>query len=269
MHLKRVITVCLMIVVLCSLASCNIFHNQKDSKPETAYPVEIGWNIKPTLDGPIVPSQIPYYMASAIYQKDAYASETTGETIAKVIINYKQTIKATTYKEGNCAYIYNDSHSTLVDAYLEAYFNDRVQYRESSKADFKDVSYEEYQNEYGIIPTTIQIDGYVINTHSVLSVEKQSRNTFIINLDGEVAGGNNKINMKKLGNLLDYPVYDRLVMIATIDDDFFPITIRVQATYHVRIAVLGRVKCEQDYTISYRELSDEERLVLSSPPKKE
>ena len=268
MYLKKTITFILILIVLCFISGCHR-NNQKKAMSDDVEPVIYPIEDK-TLDDSwwfAYVEDVPKAIQEAIYQRESYVAETTGQTVAKVIFDYTQTIKAATYKAGDYAYVYNDSHSALVDAYLEAYFNKSVQYRETKKATFKDVSYEDYQSQYGIIPTTRQIDGYVMNHESIISVKKQSRNEFIITLDGEIAGKNNKINMKELGHLLDYPVFDELVMTVTLEDDLFPISIHLHAIYHAQVAVLGRVKCVQDYTINFRAISDEERLFISSPPK--
>ena len=263
LYLRKIIKALLVLVLLLSVVSCKKKQEENNTLPTTIEPTSIVAYYDVTLDN-VNASSVPFLIQDAIYNKDEYETSTTGQTVAKVLIKYTQKIKSAVYKSGNKAYLLNESNSTLVNAYLECYFGDNVKYREKSSGDYKTVSYEEYHNLYGIIPTTKQVDGYIFTLDSIISVVQEDRNVYLITINGELAGGNNKINMKQIGGLKDYPVFESLTMRITIDEDFFPTEIKLSAKYSVKMALIGNANCFQEYTVTFKALSDEGRSVLQN-----
>lgn len=262
--LQKILKSLLIIILLLSVSGCK-------KKQESAEPLTPRQNEEPqyekqagtTLDN-VEALDVPFLIQDAIYNKEAYESETSGQTVAKVLIKYTQKIKAVIYKNGKNAYLLNESNSTLVNAYLECYFGEAVRYREKNNEAYKSVSYDDYQAIYGIIPTTRQVDGYIFTKEGIISVTKEDRNVYTIVLDGEVVGTNNKINMKRIGNLKDYPTFESLSMRITLGEDFFPIEIRLNAKYKVSMALVGNANCNQEYVVTFRALSDAGRSILEN-----
>ena len=58
-------------------------------------------------------------------------------------------------------------------------------------------------------------------------------------------------NMKEFGNLNDYPIFSLIEIDLIIEEDFNPIKIMLKSEYEIDIAVLGKAKCVQEYTVTY------------------
>lgn len=199
-------------------------------------------------------NEIPYAYLRRFAEIDGYVAVTDGATVA---LGIEQKIENRSIKKGDMYYTYAKSSSIFVNTEHTAYFyGDKVAYRDK-KEEYKVADISDYLTEYGVYPATVGIEGYIINNETVLSVARseEAENTFIISLDGEKAGLRNKLQMKKHGDLADYPVFKSVALTIALNEDISPVSIRVASEYSVSYGFFGKVDCKQDYTVVYSEIN--------------
>ena len=199
-------------------------------------------------------NEIPYAYLRRFAEIDGYVAVTNGATVA---LGIEQKIENRSIKKGDMYYTYAKSSSIFVKTEHTAYFyGDKAAYRDK-KEEYKVADISDYLTEYGVYPATVGIEGYIINNETVLSVARseEADNTFIISLDGEKAGLRNKLQMKKHGDLADYPVFKSVALTIALNEDLSPVSVRVAAEYSVSYGFLGYVNCKQDYTVVYSEIN--------------
>ena len=200
--------------------------------------------------------QIPILYVENFVKLDSFKSVTVGATNAII----EQSIDTLTLKRGDYAFTNSKSSSLLVNTEHTAYFHlDKVLYKDKDDTEYKTAEINAYLEVYGVYPIGKAIEGFVISEETVLSVEKNPEKecSFIIKLDGEKAGGANKIQMKKYGSLEVYPTYKSAQLTVTMTEDFMPVTVELSTVYTVDYGFLGEIECKQDYTVTYSQVNGE------------
>ncbi len=200
--------------------------------------------------------QIPILYVENFIKLDSFKSVTVGATNAII----EQSIDTLTLKRGDYAFTNSKSSSLLVNTEHTAYFHlDKVLYKDKDDTEYETAEINAYLEVYGVYPIGKAIEGFVISEETVLSVEKNPEKecSFIIKLDGEKAGGANKIQMKKYGSLEVYPTYKSAQLIVTMTEDFMPVTVELSTVYTVDYGFLGEIECKQDYTVTYSQVNGE------------
>lgn len=180
----------------------------------------------------------------------------TGSTNAKKgFIKYEQKTTSTTTKENNIYYLKTVSSSSLVNTSHEATFeNDNVTYCDNNKEKQK-TTFSQYKEIYGVTPLDTALCGYIINKETVLEITKEKQdNEYVltVKIDGEKGGINNKIQMKKYGDLNKYPVFFNVTIQIYMNDDFIPSKIIYDAEYEIDVVFLGSMRCNQHLTDTYK-----------------
>ena len=193
---------------------------------------------------------IPFVFLEKLSRLDNYTKTTKGSTIAKKIITYTQVID-NVYNHKD-KHLITKSSSSLKNVYHEAYFKeDKISYKSKEKDEFSDISYEEYQSIYGYLPYGYNLEGFIISKESIKEISKVDNYQYHIVLDNEIGTNDVKIQMKEFGNLNDYPIFSLIEIDLIIEEDFNPIKIMLKSEYEIDIAVLGKAKCLQEYTVTY------------------
>lgn len=187
---------------------------------------------------------------------DNYKKETNGETVAKSIIKYTQKINATYEQYKDDRHFISKSSSLIKNTYHEAYFlKDSINQKEKEDDELSSISYEDYLNDYGFLPYEPYIEGFTIDNDSIISFYLINDHTYYLEIDGEKCGSKIKTQMKKEGELSDYPTFSKVSFEITISNDFRPIEIKYHAEYTISIAILGSMNCVCDYTVLYTYLT--------------
>jgi len=187
---------------------------------------------------------------------DNYKKETNGETVAKSIIKYTQKINAIYEQYKDDRHFISKSSSLIKNTYHEAYFlKDSINQKEKEDDELSSISYEDYLNDYGFLPYEPYIEGFVITDESIISFDLIENNTYKLEVDGEKCGSKIKTQMKKEGELSDYPTFSKVSFEITITDEFLPVEIKYHAEYTISIAILGNMSCVCDYSVTYTYLT--------------
>lgn len=184
----------------------------------------------------------------------SYKSVTKGSTKSKVaFIETSQSIDVTSIK-GEYCYLKNESHG-VVDAVHEAYFHQNdVMVKNLGDSEFQKKTKNEYLDAYGVDPYGYNIEGYSIGDGAILSITKESEgNVYKITFDNEKATNNVRIQMKAFGGLDDYPVFSKIEVFITIEDDFTPVKYKVQADYTAKKFV--DTGCHQEYEVTFSDFN--------------
>lgn len=219
----------------------------KEIEPISTEPVKEDDSVEKTLDNYEV---IEKYLAT-LNNLSTYTFNETGKTEAKKgIINYTQEITAQTKKLASDEYYYhNQSSSTLVKTDHTANFKgENVKYHDKDE-DEKEVSLKEYRSIYGTTPNDFSLYGFIISKEAIKNIEREKVDDnykFTIQLDGEIAGTNTKIQMKKFGNLSDYPIYSSVEIVLYLQNDFLPIKLELHSVYDISVFLLGSMTCNQN-----------------------
>ena len=195
--------------------------------------------------------EIPYVFVEKLSRLDNYTKHTVGNTVATKIISYNQEIDNVYTADNNSKHLLTKSTSSLVKVYHEAYFKDDIiEYKEKEKDEFIEISYDDYLAMYGYLPYGYNLEGFDLSKDSIIEISKVEDKYHLV-LNGEIGSNNVKIQMKKFGNLKDYPVFSKVEMDIKMKDEFSPIEIHFYAEYEVTLALLGKTKCVQDYIVTY------------------
>ncbi|MCR5647229.1 MAG: hypothetical protein K6F81_03000 [Acholeplasmatales bacterium] len=168
--------------------------------------------------------------------------------ITKTLIN--QDIDCYVSRDGNKYVIYNTSSSS----YHEAIFDNKITYRNDKDDEFKEINISDYKKEYGVTPYDDTLFDYVINESTVSKIERtieDDKYTFTIDINVESdATKYLKVQMKKLANVSEYPVFKSAKLSLTLNNDFTPISGHIDATYSIHYMFFD-VDCEQSLDLSF------------------
>ena len=200
-------------------------------------------------------NEIPFKFVEEFAKLNSFNAVTEGKTTAVVIISTDQEISNQVIKSGDRYYSHAVS-SGLITSEHSAYFSgEKVLYRDGDSGDYSKAVLIDYLEVYGTYPAMQStIEGYIISKDSVALVELRENGEYKITLNIDKAVEYNKIQMKKMGNLSDYPVFSSVELYLKFDNNYQPITVRVSAKYTVPYSVFGleiTAECTQEYTVTY------------------
>ena len=204
---------------------------------------------------------IPFVFAEKIYRLNSYKKSTIGETIAKVLISYHQSINDSYVKNKDENHLLIKSESSLQKVFHEAYFyQDDIKYRDKENNELINISYDDYINLFGLLPWDRSLEGFVLTLDSVISIEEIYNDNdyyeYKIVIDSNIGSQKIKQRMKTFGDLKDDPVFSYVEMTLVMKEDFTPIEIRFIADYVIKYPLLGKMKCHQEYVSKY-EIDDD------------
>lgn len=164
-----------------------------------------------------------------------------------------QKIYSSLSKDGNEYIIYNTSNSSMKNQYHEAIFNDKITYRNNKDDEFQDIKLEDYKNEYGVTPYDTTFFDCIINENTVSKIEKEiveDNYKFVLDLNVETDTAKYlQLQMKKLGDLGDYPKFKSIRLTIIMDNDFMPISGKIEAEYEIKY--IFRFDCKQVLDVKF------------------
>ena len=267
----------LLTLSLLSLASCSgqtspalsrVTHSSETSSEEASIEegsVEISSSSAQDADLPAEDvAKFPSLYCDHIAKYHSYRAITKGKTVADLgFMKTEQSIDVDAIK-GEYSYVKNISDSDLVHTYHQAYFHqDKALYRDSDSGDFTVSNKDAYLDIYGVDPFARCIEGYEIGEGCVTSVERVASDkgyAYKITFDNEKATINVRIQMKKFGDLKDYPAFSKIEATVTVAKDFTPISIHVDAQYRAtKNALLFDINtdCTQDYDVTFSSFDED------------
>ena len=186
---------------------------------------------------------------------DSYQAITAGKTATIV----DQSIDVTVIKGKEYSYLYNHSKSFFLETAHTCYFHgEKTLSKNKDDRDFALLDLNEYLDIYGVYPFENSLEGYECSGQAILSINKENAgdNTiFTFNFDPEKATTNVRIQMKKFGNLGDYPKFSSVKVSVTVQDDFTPVTIDVDTQYKAKMVF--ETDCHQTYKVTYSRFNEE------------
>ena len=198
-------------------------------------------------------NEIPVKFVDRFVTLTSFKSVTEGQTTAPLT---DQSIYSEVIKSGDKAYFYTKSESTWVSTAMTAYFNNgKVNYNYNDGG-YKVATLAGYVGEFGVYPVGKSIEGFKISAETVLSVERvevEDNYRFKVKLDAEKSTDAVKVQMKKFGNLEDYPKFSSVTLTLTVNGNFDPISVEVSAEYKVKM--IFEVTCKQNYTVTYESVN--------------
>lgn len=256
--IKRVLPILAAIIFLLPLFGCGCGEETEYPEEETAEKVSGTAEFIPLSeveDG----KTAAYIFMDEFLKLPEYTSVQEGVTYATVLfVTTEQGVYAKKIKNGDELYFYTDSSSSLAKAEHTAKFSaDTVSFIEDGKVKTADIS--DYGDEYGITFKERLIEGFVINDKTVLSsaIEKEDENYKVtLELDGNLGGYYVRTQMKKIGGLSSFPVFKSVKIILTLEEDYFPIKIKLIAKYSAKKGVIN-ASCEQNLTTDYKKTAED------------
>ena len=198
---------------------------------------------------------IPLIYMEKIYRLKNYKRELTGSTVGKLLITYTQSIDEVFINTDNEKHIITNSKSSLVNVYVDAYFlTDRVKIKEKESDEYKEISYSEYEDKYIVFPFSATIENLELTKESIISIEKIDDNSYKYHMviDAESSCSTKlKKQMKNVGGLKDYPTFTNIEITLLLNKDFSPIEVNFSSNYTVTKAIIGKINCKQNYTVTY------------------
>lgn len=164
-----------------------------------------------------------------------------------------QTIYSSLEKNGNEYIIYNTSDSFMKTQYHEVIFNDKITYRNKKNDEFTEITLTDYKTEYGVTPYDKTVYDCIINENTVSKVERELEEdnykyTVELNVNTDTAKYL-QVQMKKLGNLDDYPKFESIKLTIVMDNDFKPIKGKIEASYEIKY--IFTMSCHQVLDVRY------------------
>lgn len=178
----------------------------------------------------------------------SYKAVTEGKTASTV----DQSIAVTVLKSGEYGYMKNQSDSFFVHTSHEAYYHGQQTYCRDKDAAFALMGLETYLNTYGTYPFENSVEGYDVLGEGLVSIEKAEvaqGHGFKITLDPKKATTNVRIQMKRFGGLDEYPSFSSIAITMSVQDDYTPIKVSVDAQYKAKM--LFEADCHQTYDVTY------------------
>ena len=245
-------------VVSCGQPVEEIHHEEEEKKEEEPFPtLDMNKRVNDLQESDY--NLVPYYFIKRCNDATSYKSVTKGQTAATVLfITTHQSIDVTTIKS-EYSYMKNESHSALVNTTHEAYYyGDKTLVKNNTEAEFHSETKEEYLQNYGVDPYGKSLEGYLINSKTLTSVEKlesEEDYKFKVVLNTELASNNVKIQMKKFGGLDAYPNIKKVEMTLTVKEDFLPVKIELVSEYSATLGATS--ECHQEYTVGYSNFNEQ------------
>ena len=199
-----------------------------------------------------------YIFMDKFLDLNEYTAVQEGVTYATVLlVTTEQSVYSKKIKKGDEMYFYTDSSSSLAKTQHTARFSgDTVSFIEDGEIKTADIS--EYGGEYGITFRDRLIEGFVVNDKTVLSsgkTEEDGNYKITLELDGNIGGYYVRTQMKKIGGLNTYPVFKSVRIILTLDEEYFPLKIKLVAKYSAKKGVIN-ASCEQNLVTTYQKTAE-------------
>ena len=199
---------------------------------------------------------IPSYIAAKLGSYTSYKSVTEGKTVSAGFIEVK--INTLNIKS-EYSYTKNESKGIVSSVHEAYYHNQKAAYRDKSSGDFSVSFLDDYLNVYGTYPFENSLEGYSVKEDSIRSVTKEinenNQYTFRIEFNPETSTNNVKIQMKKIGDLSDYPTFESIEMRVVIDNDFTLHRLDLHSKYEAQKGF--KTKCEQTYTVNFTNYNEQ------------
>lgn len=165
-----------------------------------------------------------------------------------------QNIYSSLEKDGNKYIIYNTSNSSMKDQYHEAIFSDNITYRNNKEEQFTEISLADYKTEYGVTPYDGTVFDCIINENTVSKIERElveDNYQFTLELNVETDTAKYlQLQMKKLGDLGDYPQFKSIKLTLVVSNDFTPISGKIEAEYNIKYGIFS-IGCNQVLNVRY------------------
>lgn len=199
-------------------------------------------------------------VAYAFIQKESERAEYTVESenviTVQALVNFTQTIRATTVKREGEYLQETVSDTFLVRATRQTYLSgDKVAYRYGTAKTPCSATREGYKAVYGVAPDDLALDGFLCNGDTVRFAEKAATSgdtlTYRFVLDGERAGRNVKKQLCQLCNLKSEPIFSSVQITLTVKKDWTPVKTVTSAEYTADVPLLGTTKCLMKKTSTY------------------
>ena len=189
----------------------------------------------------------------------SYKAITSGKTSTQVLfISTDQSIEVTLIKS-DYSYMINESHSSLVNTVHEVYFhNNKALYKDNNAEDFTLLSLNDYLSIYGVYPFDYALEGYLTGEGCILNItklESEENYKFKFDFSPVLATNNVKIQMKKFGDLDDYPIFSDISIVLSLKNDFTPVSIELESHYKAKKMV--ETDCHQKYTVLFSNFNEE------------
>ena len=208
-------------------------------------------------------STFPQRCLDKIASFSSYKAVTKGSTIADALgMQTTQPIDVDTIR-GEIDYLRTVSNSGFVSSYHEAYFHgEDALWRNQESAAYASGTKDTYLATYGVDPFAPTLAGFTIDEGHVLSVSRQPSSegyAFKVSFDVDLSTAAVKVQMKRLGGLKDYPIFDRIDVTVTVEKDYTPISIEVDTEYWATKTVLFDITshCHQNYTVTFSQINEE------------
>ena len=190
-----------------------------------------------------------------------YEKKSTTKTYAnKGFINYVQNSGSISIKNSDEYYLDSTSNSDFVNMEHEAFYkNGFVAYRDS-KGEIRNAKIADYSTVYGVTPNKL-LSGQIFNQDTILLAKLDSTENDLYNytiiLDKELANASLVYQMKKFGNLTNYPVFtDNTEFKLTIKSDYTPTSYSYSASYNISYPILGDLTCKEETTAEFTKFNE-------------
>ena len=201
-------------------------------------------------------NDIPLVFMEKLYRLNNFKKTTVGETTAKLLITYHQSINDCYIKNNDENHLLIRSESTLKKVFHETYFyQDEIKYRKKDSDELEKISYDDYLNIYGILPFERNLEGFIVSKNSIISVIQEENDNgyyeYKVLINGEIGSQKIKQRMKTFGDLDDYPIFKNVEITIIMKKDFTPVEIHMNANYNIKYPILGKMNCNQEYVSKY------------------
>ena len=203
-------------------------------------------------------SLFPQYYVEKLNSFSSYKAVTSGSTTS--LFNITQDINNTVIKNGDYAYQYNVSEGSMHKSSHEAYYhNNKAAYKDRGDTNYTVSTMTDYLKAYGTYPFADAIEGYAYAGEAITSVTRkksQDENfVFLLKFDIEKATENVKVQMKKFGDLNEYPTFKNISITITVKDDYTPVKIDLVSKYGAKKGI--DVNCDQKYTVTFSNFNED------------
>ena len=206
------------------------------------------------------PNESLFALVYNVQRLQSYCVSITGKVEASLTT---QKIEGAKYKSGDSALYVSRSTSTFKNTANKIFVQgDTVLFRNGNaktnvyEDECAKFGYDDYIKEYG---TDFRaISNYDLNENTILKSELLSAEngiyTYRYEIDVNKGVNGYRVNMRKIGNLGDYPTFTKSTLTVSITENFMPVSIVQQDEYTVKM--LFNVSCVSEITSTYERLND-------------
>lgn len=259
MKRKILLTLLLPLSLSISGCSCHKKDDYMDRKEEQEIDIDVDEERKASSLTEDEYKDLPLYIINKLNKYNSYKAVTKGVTKTNFwFVDIDQKINATAIK-GEYSYFMNTSESSAYSSYHQSYFHaGNALYKDGENDEYKVSSLEDYLNKYGLYPFGQSIEGYLVEDDAIISVSKNERKndfSFTIKFNKDIATQNVRIQMKRFGDLDDYPEFEDIQIELIIKEDFTPICYNLISNYSASKTV--ETSCHQTYTVTFSSFNED------------